>query len=582
MGVAGLWGAAMPAAVAAQLVRGSVTDSATGRGLIDATVALTAGGGAVATALTDSAGRFTLRAAPGSYAVELRRIGYRTAPPSAVTLAAGETVRHDVRLVPAPLTLSALRTESRSRCTVNPVDGSAAAMLWAEVTKALDATALTQQSGAARVTVRDTERELDPRTRTTRSETRAERTGTSAAPYGNPSPDSLATHGYVQEVGGTTWYYGPTVDVLTAPSFAATHCIEVTFRRPPAPGLVGIRFEPTRDRRVVDVSGTIWIDLTSAALRRVDFAYTGLPRWPGPTDFGGQVEFERLAGAGWIVRRWVVRAPVVGLIERSALVPGSGGTVTGSRVVTRREPGLVAIREVVGEVVDAAPAPSALVVRSGTDGRWSVGRGTVRGVAFDSVTALPLAGAVVAIEGTDHRATAAADGRYELPQVLAGRQTLTLSHPAAVALTTPRRTIDVAANDTTTADVALPTVATALTLLCPSHPPSADTGAVYGRATALPTGTAVVVSWTRYARSGIDRLQAVPETRRAPLEPDGAYRVCGVPAGVAVRVQVADQARPHGPALSLVIRDPLLARVDVHGSLPQLVDRAALVRRPRP
>jgi hypothetical protein len=112
-------------------------------------------------------------------------------------------------------------------------------------------------------------------------------------------------------------------------------------------GLIGLAFEPARKRRVADVKGVLWLDAATAELRHLEFTYTNLP-WDVPASrVGGRVEFEQLASGVWIVRRWYVRAPRMG-IERSFFRMG------GSMHFRSRER-FVSIIEHGGEVLDTRP-----------------------------------------------------------------------------------------------------------------------------------------------------------------------------------------------------------------------------------
>ena len=59
-----------------------------------------------------------------------------------------------------------------------------------------------------------------------------------------------------------------------------------------------------------DIRGVLWLDRASAELRRLDFAYTRVPKWAHGRDAFGQLGFAPLPGGGWIVQRWVLRVPI--------------------------------------------------------------------------------------------------------------------------------------------------------------------------------------------------------------------------------------------------------------------------------
>jgi hypothetical protein len=104
--VAGL----LPAGAAvshAQVVRGTVADSATTKFLDSASVSLIGSdGGTVDRVVTDSSGQFALSArAPGNYAIHIERRGYRTALIERVAVEAREEISLSVILVPVAFAL---------------------------------------------------------------------------------------------------------------------------------------------------------------------------------------------------------------------------------------------------------------------------------------------------------------------------------------------------------------------------------------------------------------------------------------------------------------------------------------------
>jgi iron complex outermembrane receptor protein len=124
--------ALLPAGARAQTaqVTGVVTDSATGASLDGARVRLLSGGGVVAVAESDGRGRFRLTdVAPGSYAIQIARIGYTPSDTLAIEVGPGQPslsvrlVEHPFQLEPLVVTANlALETtlQSPSAVTVVP------------------------------------------------------------------------------------------------------------------------------------------------------------------------------------------------------------------------------------------------------------------------------------------------------------------------------------------------------------------------------------------------------------------------------------------------------------------------------
>ena len=123
--------ALLPAGVAAQVVRGTVVDEASGRpmpGIV--VVLLDSTGKRLAGVLAGDDGRYAIRiAVPGRFAVRAERIGYRADAPTPVVVKSGETV--ELRLVtrPIPVMLSAVRVIDKSPCVSAAADGRVIAVV---------------------------------------------------------------------------------------------------------------------------------------------------------------------------------------------------------------------------------------------------------------------------------------------------------------------------------------------------------------------------------------------------------------------------------------------------------------------
>ena len=106
------------AAQGAGRITGTVTDSALGRGLSNAQIAVS---GTRLRAETDDQGRYTVVGVPaGTYTVEARRIGYRRGSLANVVVTDGGTATAAFALVTAPLTLEAVVTTG----VVDPTSGT--------------------------------------------------------------------------------------------------------------------------------------------------------------------------------------------------------------------------------------------------------------------------------------------------------------------------------------------------------------------------------------------------------------------------------------------------------------------------
>lgn len=331
----------------AQVVRGMVLDSLTGAPVRDALVMLIGDDGAprVRVLSLDAGGYAIAAPVPGRYSLRTKRIGYRAVETPPFDVAAGEVRVHDILAPTMRVSLPSVTVNAQRHCVVRPGDGVPAFQLWEEVRTALDQTSLAQRGNLFQTTARRWARELDTLARFVHTDSTWMLSGMTQNPFVAVPADHLERVGFIERKSSDTWYfYAPDADVLLSESFLRGHCFRVIDGEH---GLIGLAFEPAKRRRVADVKGVLWLDSATAELRHLEFSYTTLPWGVPPLRVGGRVEFEQLASGVWIVRRWYVRAPRMG-IERSYF--RFGGSV---QFRTRER--FVSIIEHGGEVVDTRP-----------------------------------------------------------------------------------------------------------------------------------------------------------------------------------------------------------------------------------
>ena len=412
----------------AQVVRGSVVDSATSRAIGDFTVQLIDSAGAsVMAALAQRGGRFTLHApSPGMYRLRVLRIGFRRTQTPPFRINAGEIVERVVAMPQIPVALTGIRVVGLQRCEDLPTGGEALITVWDEARKAVQAVALTGSEQRLRMRVRDYTRDLSLRDRAVSNEQSSEREGISARPYVSLTAESLARDGYVRREAGGTTYYAPDSDVLLSDAFISAHCFHLQRDAVTGDSLIGIAFEPVRHRPPSDIRGVLYLDRRSAELRELRYEYTSLPDAVGKHDFGGRVAFQRVPGGTWITREWVVRGPVFSLRPNVSL-SASGLPVHGAATApTARDSTLVGAHEGGGEVLVARTLDGATV--------WARSYATVLGTVTDSASGTSLAGADVQLRGTSHRARTDDAGAFRLDSVPRGAYTLLVNVHSPVRL----------------------------------------------------------------------------------------------------------------------------------------------------
>jgi hypothetical protein len=488
----------------AQIVTGQLMDANADRPVAAAFVQLLDSAGVPqAGAITDSVGRFALKAkAPGAYRLRAQRLGYESVTSPVLRLGA-TPLSYLFALNPRALVLPAVdaRSEDSRGCQRRP-DGRAVYALWDAVRSALSVASWTGETGALRFSMINYVRELDPSLREVRSEKRTPVYATAALPYRAFDPDYLAGNGYLIPDGETSLLLGPDADVLLSESFLNTHCFRIVSS--PDSAIVGLGFEPLRSDDRADVTGVLWVDRRTAALKHLAYEFVNLPAHLRRFDATGEVHFRRLSNGIWIVDRWWVRAPQVGARRGS------------------RNYRLLGYREDGGTVTSAAAIDSALYGRSG--------QGVIQGFVLDSMSNAPMADALVFLSGTRFSTISSETGRFRMQNVPAGRYALGFTHPLLEELRVfmPLDSITVSDSVPLQRMFAAPSIHTILRAVCPGEEEAQTTGLVYGvvrnETTGEPlAGVEVRASWTDPPPSGTDRWRSMTTGS------DGRYFLCWIP-----------------------------------------------------
>jgi hypothetical protein len=496
--------------VDAQVVRGQVIQARDSSAVPAVVVQLLdATGTVVGRTLSDDRGQFRLVArAPGVHRIRTLRIGFRPVTSTPLHLESGKDVSRTIALAAVPLTLDAVSVSARNACRVY-ADAGAAAELWDQARTAFTSARLSAGERRVAVAMTTYEREIQLRTEAVLSQRVYGQSGFTDRPWVSLSADSLRRVGYmVQERGGWTVYYAPDLDVLASDVFLADHCLRIAGVDS---GVIGIAFEPTRDRaRFAEIAGVAWLDRRTYELRRMEFRYVNVSRVHDAAAAGGSMDFLRV-GNLWAISAWHIRMPVV---ERHAQL----GRSPEERVSRLKIAG--------GELV---------LVRRGADTLWARPPLTLLAAITDSATGAPVPHARVELRGTELLAQADSTGRVAIPGVLPGvytarvasldMQALGASHEQQIALTQPGDWHR----------IALPTINYSLGRLCPGLGPR--DGVVVGRVTARgdpapPAGLQVFARWdlisVRETAAGVQVARDARATETTTRR-DGSFTLCHVP-----------------------------------------------------
>ncbi|HEX7018610.1 MAG TPA: carboxypeptidase regulatory-like domain-containing protein [Gemmatimonadaceae bacterium] len=398
-------------AAAAQRVRVQVVADESGAPIRAAVVSLlSAANATVSEGLTDADGARLLAApATGLYRVRVRRIGFEPFVSDAVRLDSGVIKPLVIRVPNSRVTLAAVRVVAqRQDCRVGAtVSSGEAAAVWEQIKTALATSELSRRDSVVRTEVRTFTRELSPKGEVLQAQTAA-RGEAGARPFVAPDPAALVRTGYVivePDMGATYW--APDASVLASPAFAETHCFGLVPGEGKDSSLVGLTFEPTRDRDLPDIAGTLWVDRDHLALQRLDFDYVKLRLPARVRDVGGEVDFASLPSGGWYPSFWRIRMPRFrrgGAEINQQLFILAGYTEAG---------GLASPVEEIGKVRLAATRPELTEVKATT---------VVAVTMTDAGARAPLSGAQIELPDAGFNVRSDSTGRAVLARVPRGTQ----------------------------------------------------------------------------------------------------------------------------------------------------------------
>ncbi len=532
-----------PSVLRAQTVEGRLLDERIGIPIDGAIVVLLDGeGNRRAQTLTDQEGRFVIRArAAGRYVLGVERIGYRAWASEPFVLAAGETRTQDVSVTAIPVRLDPVLVEGEEDCEVRPREGAAAALLWEEARKALAVTSLAEQRRLFRFVINRYERRLDPNLQI-RDETSRDRSMYTDRPFTTLPPSRLVTEGFVSRAeDGSRTYYAPDAHVLLSDDFLNTHCFRPR-RGSERDGLVGLAFEPARDREVSDIEGVLWLDTATAELRTLEFRYANLDGPAARYGPGGYIEFRRIPSGAWIVQHWWIRMPLIVQQEQRRVGP----------INIDRQTVVQGYKQDGGEVTTVRTRDGKAV--------FDLSQGTVVGQVRDGVLGTPLEHALVRLVGTTHVATTDRYGRFQIGGVPEGQYLAQVEHPwfALFHGDTLTQAVSVKRGRMSSVRITSPSLETIRERLCLDRNADLGTAVLTGYVrdpdtqAAVAGATVTIIHYTSHAlsaarvrgRPGL-RVQVVQGAQRVETETDsrGLYRVCGLPEGAALFVTAVSERR---------------------------------------
>ena len=274
-------------------------------------------------------------------------------------------------------------------------------------------------------------------------------------------------------------------------------------------GQLGLGFEPIPNRRVPDVTGTLWVERLTGELKALEFEYTGLPQGLARSDLGGRVEFLRLPNGAWIISYWHVRLPVVESYER--------------RVKTRPAP--QQISRIVGllerggrtSIAPAGASPPRQAVLAGRIADSSSGRG--------------LGGVLIRIEDSPDSVRTGPEGDFLLPVRAWGPRMVSISHPRfAMVRDRARHEVVLSLGDTTSLNVVAPPLGALVRAYCGSPGRrSGVIGAAWHRDGTPHPNAQVTASWR--TPMGTTKIE------RGRTDEHGGFAFCNLPPDQPVEIR---------------------------------------------
>ncbi|MDB4888966.1 MAG: hypothetical protein JWL61_821 [Gemmatimonadetes bacterium] len=513
----------------AQRVSGTVRDSIADTPIGGAVVWLSDSAGApIARSIGDATGAFSVLRARAATRLHVVRIGYR---PLDVPVPAGDTAVI-LRLEAIPTFLSAVSASDNRLCPgdKNSVKGFE---LWEQARAALLASVVARETHPPRVRLISFTRTRDPIFARVKTEESSMKEMLVQQSYVAARPAwAFAYQGYMREEGaGDRVYYAPDNETLLDPSFAGTHCLQMARNDRRHPDQVGIAFEPVDDPArdtLVDVSGVLWLDRKTPALRSLEFRYTNLE--PDARESGGEIFFRVMPNGASMIERWMIHTTLLAVDFNSR---DNGPSRAPLPRYLRRNTRNIGTREVGGEV-------ASVQWRDGV--QWHGALPRITGVLTDSA-GMPVAGARVWMVKTRDTVTTDTSGRFELPYVLPGVYAV-LAADSTLAASGLSRTSHywVYLDRDRGADIKLffHPRAVILQQLCAGQFYSPGTGVVIGQVLGIggtPLANARIDVWRRIQSGNVELFR---QEEGGAAGADGRFVICGTPLDQQLRIRATD------------------------------------------
>jgi hypothetical protein len=531
----------LPVSAAAQVVRGTITERASGALIPGALVTLEPASGNAALAvsvLSNMQGEYAVRAtAAGTYRLSAKRIGAQRFLSEAFALGASETRRLDIVLEALVYRLPEVRVMDVDVCVKNEADRLRVSGLWDEARTVLTAAQISLRDRLFEGHLSRYLRGLHPRSLRVLEESWGERKGVMDRPFVSVSGDSLSLIGYRRTIGEYEYYYAPDAEVLLSKAFQRDHCFSVVEANRDRRGMIGLGFEPRPNRRQPDVRGTLWLDARTFELQLVEFKWTQLSEFEGSDRVGGEVHFGKLANGAWVTSRWFMRFPqfvkAISPVDAYTRVPS----------------------------VQIRPAMHRLVEEGGmvfTTGLKLYQRpSSIAGTVLDSA-GRPFPGTSVRLGGTPFTTESGPNGAFRLDSLPAGRFQVIVEHPGYTQAGSfvASETLDLTEGGTSNLTMRAARTSDLISRMCDGKLPKRDNGVlrviVVDSITSRPLPSLRVwLRWTGRYVGSMERVSSLTPSEVGGLESttnaEGVVTFCDLPADMHL---VLSAVKPDGKPAS--------------------------------
>lgn len=451
--------------LAAQSVRGTVTDSASRQPISGAVITLfDSAGTTLGRSIANERGEYRVASAGVAHSLRIVRIGFL---PRQFQLAdpAGVDRTIDIVLVTFKTTLAPVVVRDKSICPRRG-DRETAFAFWDQARAGLLSTVVAREASSMQVDRLTFQRALNGEHESIGRFVVGRDIARSATSFeAARTARDFVRDGFKGDSEVVGLIFGPDADVLLDDAFAHGYCFRLAEPKNSRPSQVGLVFSPADFRRGrVDIEGTLWIDTSARALRDVEYQYLGLDPLSDKFHPGGMISFATGSNGVAFIDRWYLRLFSKAIDDEEAIDCGKQcrrfyyATENGAEVAHVLWP----------------------------DGQhWDAKLGTVS-IRAQTISRKAAVGSVVQLNNTPYLGTADSSGTIVIRDLLPGPYTLKI-RDARIAqlgflLPTPI-TFEAFRDSVIQLAVEVPTAGEYVTSLCQQHHQwtAGDSTAVFGR-----------------------------------------------------------------------------------------------------